>query len=59
MALPCSRGTQTQTPEPVFGTPGKDSGWIPPPAGMVEAMLEMAGITSADSVPPAKLHELI
>ena len=23
--------------EPVFGTPGKDSGWIPTPEGMVEA----------------------
>ncbi len=45
-ALPAA----AQVPEPVFGTPGKDSGWIPTPAGMVEAMLEMAGISSQDTV---------
>lgn len=45
-ALPAA----AQVPEPVFGAPGKDSGWIPTPAGMVEAMLEMAGITAADTV---------
>ena len=39
-----------QVPEPVFGTPGKDSGWIPTPNGMVEAMLEMALVTPADLV---------
>jgi hypothetical protein len=37
-------------PVPVLGTPGKDSGWIPTPAGMVEAMLEMAGVTREDTV---------
>ena len=59
LALPALFGTAAfglaqqaaaQVPEPVFGTPGKDSGWIPTPAGMVEAMLEMAGITAADIV---------
>ena len=43
-------GAGAQVPEPVLGTPGKDSGWIPTPNGMVEAMLEMAGISPADTV---------
>lgn len=39
-----------QVPEPQLGTPGKDAGWIPTPAGMVEAMLEMAGVSKNDYV---------
>jgi len=51
LCLPLAAHAQTSpVPEPVLGTPGKDSGWIPTPAGMVEAMLEMAGVTSADLV---------
>lgn len=51
LGLPLAAHTQTApVPEPVFGTPGKDSGWIPTPAGMVEAMLEMAGVTATDLV---------
>ena len=37
-------------PEPVFGTPGKDAGWIPTPAPMVEGMLRMAGVSKDDLV---------
>src|SRR4051812_4607574 len=37
-------------PQPVFGTPGKDAGWIPTPNEMVLAMLESAHTTSADYV---------
>lgn len=47
-ALPAP--ARAQAPEPVLGTPGKDSGWIPTPAGMVEAMLAMAGVTRDDLV---------
>jgi len=51
LGLPLAAYTQTApVPEPVFGTPGKDSGWIPTPAGMVETMLEMAGVTASDLV---------
>ncbi len=51
LGLPLAAAAQTTSvPEPVFGTPGKDSGWIPTPAGMVEAMLEMAGVTATDLV---------
>ena len=32
-------------PQPVFGTPGKDAGWIPTPDGMVEAMLRLGKTT--------------
>ena len=39
-----------QVKEPVLGTPGQDAGWIPTPAGMVEAMLEMAKVSKADFV---------
>lgn len=49
-ALPWLAGANAQVPEPVLGTPGKDSGWIPTPAGMVEAMLEMAEVSSSDVV---------
>jgi hypothetical protein len=49
-ALPWLAGANAQVPEPVLGTPGKDSGWIPTPAGMVEAMLEMAEVGPADVV---------
>lgn len=51
LGLPFAARAQTASVlEPVFGTPGKDSGWIPTPAGMVEAMLEMAVVTPADLV---------
>ena len=51
LGLPLVASAQTApVPEPVLGTPGKDSGWIPTPAGMVEAMLEMAGVTATDLV---------
>ena len=36
--------------EPVFGNPGKDSGWIPTPEGMVEAMLRLGKTTREDYV---------
>jgi SAM-dependent methyltransferase len=49
-ALACLTNAYAQVPEPVLGTPGKDSGWIPTPNGMVEAMLEMAGTSPADTV---------
>lgn len=49
-ALPWLASANAQIPEPVLGTPGKDSGWIPTPNGMVEAMLEMAGVGPADVV---------
>jgi SAM-dependent methyltransferase len=35
-------------PEPVFGTPGKDAGWIPTPNAMVIAMLKLARLSPAD-----------
>jgi SAM-dependent methyltransferase len=44
------RSARAQIPEPVLGTPGKDSGWIPTPEGMVEAMLEMAEVGPGDTV---------
>jgi SAM-dependent methyltransferase len=37
-------------PEPVFGTPGKDAGWIPTPGTMVDAMLKMARVGPSDLV---------
>ena len=37
-------------PQPVFGTPGKDAGWIPTPDGMVEAMLRLGKTTREDFV---------
>lgn len=37
-------------PAPVLGTPGKDAGWIPTPAPMVEGMLRMAGVSKNDLV---------
>jgi SAM-dependent methyltransferase len=37
-------------PQPVFGTPGKDAGWIPTPEGMVEEMLKMARVSASDLV---------
>ncbi|OGA79158.1 MAG: hypothetical protein A3G27_00220 [Betaproteobacteria bacterium RIFCSPLOWO2_12_FULL_66_14] len=40
----------SQAPEPKLGTPGKDAGWIPTPAGMVEAMLAMARVSKSDLV---------
>jgi len=53
-ALPliaCARTVLAQEPpQPVFGTPGKDAGWIPTPAGMVEAMLRMARVSPSDLV---------
>jgi SAM-dependent methyltransferase len=49
--LALSRFAQAQEPpQPVFGTPGKDAGWIPTPEGMVESMLKLAGTTPADVV---------
>ena len=41
---------RTQSDEPQLGTPGKDAGWIPTPAGMVEAMLQMARAGASDYV---------
>ena len=35
-------------PQPVFGTPGKDAGWIPTPDAMVKAMLELARLSRED-----------
>ncbi len=48
-ALPLSAFAQS-APAPVFGTPGKDAGWIPTPAPMVEGMLRMAGVSRDDLV---------
>lgn len=48
-ALPLGAFAQT-APAPVFGTPGKDAGWIPTPAPMVEGMLRMAGVSRDDLV---------
>ncbi|MCC6472953.1 MAG: SAM-dependent methyltransferase [Burkholderiales bacterium] len=48
-AAPALRA-QAPAPEPELGTPGKDAGWIPTPTGMVEAMLELAGVTKSDYV---------
>jgi SAM-dependent methyltransferase len=45
---PFARAFAQNAPEPVFGTPGKDAGWIPTPNEMVEAMLKMAKLSSAD-----------
>ena len=48
-ALPLPLLAQS-APTPVFGTPGKDAGWIPTPAPMVEGMLRMAGVSKNDLV---------
>ena len=48
-ALPISVFAQS-APAPVLGTPGKDAGWIPTPAPMVEGMLRMAGVSKNDLV---------
>lgn len=48
-ALPLRAFAQS-APTPVFGTPGKDAGWIPTPAPMVEGMLRMAGVSKDDLV---------
>jgi len=48
-ALPLPALAQS-APTPVFGTPGKDAGWIPTPAPMVEGMLRMAGVSRDDLV---------
>jgi SAM-dependent methyltransferase len=37
-------------PAPKVGQPGKDVIWVPTPAPVVEAMLDMAGVTAADVV---------
>ncbi len=47
--LPLTVRGQT-APAPVLGTPGKDAGWIPTPAPMVEGMLRMAGVSKNDLV---------
>ncbi len=39
-----------QSAPPVVGQPGKDVVWIPSPGDMVEKMLDMARVTSADYV---------
>ena len=44
------QGRAQNAPTPVFGTPGKDAGWIPTPAPMVEGMLRMAGVSKDDLV---------
>ncbi len=41
-----SRGADA--PQPVFGTPGKDAGWIPTPDAMVNAMLKLARLSRED-----------
>lgn len=41
---------RAQEREPVLGTPGKDAGWIPTPAGMVEALLQAARVSPSDYV---------
>jgi SAM-dependent methyltransferase len=47
--LACAPRARAQNaPQPVFGTPGKDAGWIPTPNGMVEAMLKMARVSPSD-----------
>lgn len=48
-ALPL-RSLAQSAPAPVLGTPGKDAGWIPTPAPMVEGMLRMAGVSRDDLV---------
>jgi SAM-dependent methyltransferase len=49
LALPGLTLAQS-APQPVFGTPGKDAGWIPTPNEMVLAMLDAGKTTSADYV---------
>ena len=44
------RPAHAQSGEPVYGTPGKDSGWIPTPEGMVEAMLRLGQVGADDFV---------
>jgi len=41
---------QTPAPAPRVGQPGKDVLWVPSPKAMVDAMLEMAKVTSSDVV---------
>ncbi len=43
-----ARAQNAKAPEPVFGTPGKDAGWIPTPNSMVVAMLKLARLSSGD-----------
>lgn len=50
LALAGLRPALAQTREPVFGTPGKDSGWIPTPDPMVEAMLRLGQVGPNDFV---------
>jgi len=40
----------TQTFEPMFAQPGKDVVWVPTPEVMVDLMLDLAGVTAADTV---------
>lgn len=40
----------TRTFEPVFAQPGKDVVWVPTPEPMVDLMLDLAGVTAADTV---------
>lgn len=49
-ALAAAPRAFAQSNAPVFGTPGKDAGWIPTPDGMVEAMLRLGGVTRDDYV---------
>ena len=48
----CAGVAAAQTPDykPVPGQPGKDVVWIPTPNDVVEKMLDMAHVTSADTV---------
>jgi SAM-dependent methyltransferase len=48
----CAGVAAAQTPDyrPVPGQPGKDVVWIPTPTDTVEKMLDMAHVTSADTV---------
>ncbi len=43
-----ARAAEPKAPQPVFGTPGKDAGWIPTPDSMVEAMLRLARLSPSD-----------
>lgn len=40
----------TRTFEPMFAQPGKDVVWVPTPEPMVALMLDLAGVTAADTV---------
>jgi precorrin-6B methylase 2 len=45
-----ARSKATRTLEPTEGQRGKDAPWVPTPPALVEAMLDLAGVTSDDYV---------